>query len=367
MVNLSDRKTGVDCRSLVSEDIGAPKRKGSKSSFWLCPFHRETTPSFSVTAQGFHCFGCGRSGDHFDWLREYRKLSWAEAKNILNGNYVNHIVSDCSQQPVRETIAVPPCVEWQQKVSAVISECQFTLWSEEGTKARKYLASRGFSEQIIRDARLGYLPGDPTQWRKLSGLNIPCGIIIPWFADGELWALKVRRAAGKPKYQQVAGGRISGAIYGIDGAQPGQALLIVEGEFNALAANDIAGDILTAVSIGGASSRINRRWFSTLAGCSPLLTVFDDDEAGNAGADRLDLGRARRVHVPGAKDINELLIQDAVALRAWLEDELRAARRPPPDFAPAENLPPLDAPLVEELPKGDLKQLEMIPVRMKYF
>jgi DNA primase len=28
----------------------------------LCPFHKEDTPSLTIYANGFHCFGCGKSG-----------------------------------------------------------------------------------------------------------------------------------------------------------------------------------------------------------------------------------------------------------------------------------------------------------------
>jgi hypothetical protein len=38
-------------------------------------------------------------------------------------------------------------------------------------------------------------------------LTVPCGITIPWYADGALWGIKVRRAAGEIRYQQVSGGK----------------------------------------------------------------------------------------------------------------------------------------------------------------
>lgn len=60
------------------------QRKGT-SYMGLCPFHNEKTPSFSVHPgrQTYHCFGCGASGDVFNFLMEYEKLSFQEAVRIL--------------------------------------------------------------------------------------------------------------------------------------------------------------------------------------------------------------------------------------------------------------------------------------------
>jgi hypothetical protein len=30
-------------------------------------------------------------------------------------------------------------------------------------------------------------------------LKVPCGITIPWFAEGAIWGIKVRRAAGQQR------------------------------------------------------------------------------------------------------------------------------------------------------------------------
>jgi DNA primase len=49
------------------------KRCGAR--WWgLCPFHRETDPSFYVwtgrRGEGrYHCLGCGADGDDADWMR----------------------------------------------------------------------------------------------------------------------------------------------------------------------------------------------------------------------------------------------------------------------------------------------------------
>lgn len=57
------------------------QRRGNKS-VGLCPFpdHREKTGSFMVFSDGkFKCFGCGRSGDAIDFVRQLFGLSFRDA------------------------------------------------------------------------------------------------------------------------------------------------------------------------------------------------------------------------------------------------------------------------------------------------
>ncbi len=111
------------------------------------------------------------------------------------------------------------------------------MWTPEGQRAWGYLIwERGLSENPIRLAQLGYLPGAPTVWREIEGLNVPCGILIPWVVEDEVWGIKVRRAAGEQRYQQVSGGSIRGCLYMADRILPRTPLIITEGEFDALIA-----------------------------------------------------------------------------------------------------------------------------------
>ena len=60
------------------------KRSG-RNFFGLCPFHKEKSPSFSVSAdrQYFHCFGCHKGGDVFTFISEVERVSFKEALEIL--------------------------------------------------------------------------------------------------------------------------------------------------------------------------------------------------------------------------------------------------------------------------------------------
>lgn len=45
----------------------------------LCPIHQEKTPSFIVSGQRWHCFGCSEGGDVFDLERKINKCDFATA------------------------------------------------------------------------------------------------------------------------------------------------------------------------------------------------------------------------------------------------------------------------------------------------
>lgn len=60
------------------------KRKGN-NFFGLCPFHREKTPSFSVSAdrQIYHCFGCGEGGNVIRFIMKLENIAFKEALELL--------------------------------------------------------------------------------------------------------------------------------------------------------------------------------------------------------------------------------------------------------------------------------------------
>ena len=60
------------------------KRSG-RNFFGLCPFHKEKSPSFSVSAdkQIFHCFGCGVGGNVIHFVSKIENLSFKETLEML--------------------------------------------------------------------------------------------------------------------------------------------------------------------------------------------------------------------------------------------------------------------------------------------
>jgi DNA primase len=88
--------------------------------------------------------------------------------------------------------------------------------------------------------------------------------------------------------------------------------LIVEGEFNALAAlQHCARDgLIWPVSVGSAGGSIGGRWLARLASASQIIALFDDDQAGQGGRERMKkmFWNVRFVQVPTPhKDMNDFV------------------------------------------------------------
>ena len=61
------------------------RKAGAQNYSGLCPFHGEKTPSFSVhaTRQFYYCFGCGESGDVFNFVQKIENITFPEAVRMV--------------------------------------------------------------------------------------------------------------------------------------------------------------------------------------------------------------------------------------------------------------------------------------------
>jgi len=322
-------KDQVDCRNVIERDLGRPKYRSRTYSTYKCPLHNEEKGySLVVYDNHWHCFGkCSCSGDVIAWLQTYHGLSFPEAcKRLAIGELPQledvHRPSPPKTQPISE----PPNATWQQAARKVSHIAMDTLWGKAGRRAWAYLTEqRGLSERTIIDAGLGYIPGEYWQWKTIEGLKVPCGITIPWMTYGNaIWGIKVRRAAGQQRYHQVAGGNIKGGLYLGDGIKPGMPIMITEGEFDALIAQQAGEGRLSAVAIGSAANkRINPRWFAKFMTAPQILIRMDADEAGRGAAEQIaSLSRATQcVQVPQGKDVNDFYLEAGHQVtRHWITD-----------------------------------------------
>ncbi len=327
MINVERIKDMIDCRDVVEHDLGQAKSRRGKYSTYKCPFHNETK-GFSLVVYEDHwqCFGkCGRGGDAITWLRLYHNLSFTDAcEKLVTGDLPRLDQPRPRVEPQRESASEPPNAEWQRAADKIAHEAMDTLWGRAGKRAWEYLErQRGLTEDTIIQAGLGYIPGDYREWREIEGLKVPCGITIPWHANGAIWGIKVRRAAGEQRYHQVGGGNIKGCLYLADEIKPGLPIFLTEGEFDALVARQVARDLLCATSIGSsANRRINMRWYGHFLASPRVLARMDDDGAGEGAAAEIEAlsGAVKRAQVPQGKDVNDyFLLAGHHAVYAWLK------------------------------------------------
>ena len=78
-----DIRSANDIVDVISQYVTL-KRSG-RNFFGLCPFHKEKSPSFSVSPdrQYYHCFGCHKGGDVFNFVSEIERVSFKEALEFL--------------------------------------------------------------------------------------------------------------------------------------------------------------------------------------------------------------------------------------------------------------------------------------------
>jgi DNA primase len=153
-------------RLSISSVVGAYvslKHKGRGEYTGLCPFHKEKTPSFSVSDnKGFyHCFGCGAHGDIIGFLIDYRGLPYPEAVKELALQAGMELPKQDSYDAAREKK-----IEDSYEVLEMATKWfENNLNSSAGMEARLYLKDRGLSDETIKKFRLGFAPNE---WESLK-------------------------------------------------------------------------------------------------------------------------------------------------------------------------------------------------------
>jgi len=160
---IDDLKRQADIVRVI-QDYVQLKKKGAN---WMacCPFHKEKTPSFSVspTKEIFYCFGCHKGGSVFNFVMEIERVAFPEAIRIVAdkiGMPLPTMIEDsrfeARRQESDEVIQLNSwAMEWWQQ----------QLESKEARIARDYLVQRELSEETQKAFRLGYAPDS---WDALS-------------------------------------------------------------------------------------------------------------------------------------------------------------------------------------------------------
>jgi DNA primase len=135
------------------------KKAGAQNFSGLCPFHSEKTPSFSVhaTRQFYHCFGCGESGDIFNFIQKVENVTFPEAVRLIAQKLGVPMPSLSFSSPAeaRDAHARMALLDVHVRATNFFQDC---LRRPEGANARAYLKQRGLDDETIARFRVGYAP-----------------------------------------------------------------------------------------------------------------------------------------------------------------------------------------------------------------
>ncbi len=319
----------VDLAEVARRLMGDPTGRNGRSSegrrlWWCCPFHDDRNPSFCVEVgkSRWRCFGCGAHGDAIELARKLRHLTFPQALAFVGGgaeapgrsdrwrsSAVTKSVRVLKTLEVSQPFTTPDDEDRRKEVESLVRRAEARLWSREGKAALDYLWGRGLDEATIRVARIGWMTGLPgSRFR---------GIVIPWFSETGLELVKIRQPEGiEPRYGEVY--RRRPKLYPpapLASLPDSGALVVVEGEFDALLLGQALMSLATVITTGSASSRPDGEILHNLAFAHRVFLATDADAAGEACAKHWP-ARAIRVRPPAGKDWTEAH-QAGIDLRRW--------------------------------------------------
>jgi len=299
----------VDIVELVGRRV--PLKRAGKEFQARCPFHDESTPSFTVSPskQFYHCFGCGAHGSAIGFLMEYDRMEFVEA--------IQELAHLAGMEVPREAAAGPgedlgPLFQTLEQVARYYAE-QLRR-HREGARAVDYLKGRGLSGEIAAEYGIGYAPpgwdglagslgktGAQLERLRTSGMLIDGERGVPYdrFRDRIVFPIRDRRGRvigfggrvlsdAKPKYLNSPETPLfhkGRELYGLYEARSAlreiPRLLVVEGYMDVLALAQYG--IRYAVATLGTATTAEHldRLFRTTA---QVVFCFDGDRAGRDAA-----------------------------------------------------------------------------------
>lgn len=171
----------------------------------LCPFHQDTTPSFSVSPSKniCKCFSCGAGGNPVKFYSEYYKISFEEAAEQLARKY---------NIPLRAYKTNDRKEKENDKYYRIMNEAhrffQDKIFENEGRAALEYLSGRGVNPRFIRENELGYAPNE---WNDLYDY-----LVVKGFDKEDIISLGLAKEGDKGMYDAFRN-RIMFPIYSPQG------------------------------------------------------------------------------------------------------------------------------------------------------
>lgn len=157
---INEIKQAVNIVDIIGESVALTK--AGRNYLGLCPFHGEKTPSFNVVEdkQFYHCFGCGKSGDVFKFIEDYRGISFVDSVQVVaeKAGFQLDIQPSFSPQEKKEH---PHQVLYDIHSEATKFYHALLMTTKMGEPARAYLHQRGLTDEVMKTFQIGLAPSEP--------------------------------------------------------------------------------------------------------------------------------------------------------------------------------------------------------------
>ena len=156
---IEDIKSSTNIVDVIGEVVSL--NRAGRNYLGLCPFHKEKTPSFNVIEdrQFYHCFGCGKSGDVFKFLEEYRQISFQESVKVLADRLGIAVTIDAPRQAQQQHS--PNQAFYDLHEDALKFYHAVLMTTKIGEAARAYLYERGMTDDLLKAFQIGLSPDEP--------------------------------------------------------------------------------------------------------------------------------------------------------------------------------------------------------------
>ncbi|KMM84558.1 DNA primase [Pseudomonas taetrolens] len=404
---IDDLLNRTDIVDVVSSRV--QMKKAGKNYTACCPFHKEKTPSFSVSPdkQFYYCFGCGAGGNALGFIMDHDNLDFPQAVEELAKAAGMEIPREESGRPHKPR--QPTDSPLYPLLTAAADFYRQALKSHPARKAAvDYLKGRGLTGEIARDFGLGFAPpgwdnlfkhlsNDTLQQKAMidAGLlveNAETGKRYDRFRDRVMFPIRDSRGRiiafggrvlgdDKPKYLNSPETPVfhkGQELYGLFEARKFNRsldeIIVVEGYMDviALAQQGLRNAVAT---LGTATSEEHmKRLFRVVPS---VLFCFDGDQAGRNAAWRAleatlpclqDGRRARFLFLPEGEDPDTLVRSEGTdAFKARINQHAQpladyffqqlTEEADPRSLEGKAHMATLAAPLIDKVPGANLRTL----------
>src|SRR6266487_4970482 len=346
LVSLIEQRSAVRLKRVASTGNG--EYAGN------CPFCGKGVDRLRVWPHGerprYWCRQCGAKGDPITFLRETEGLSFADACQELGiePDFANSYKGTSSPLGINPS----PCFAWQDAAEDFIYAAMKVLHGSSipAVVYREYLLARGITIETMLNKKIGYVPLKNERWIETSftrwGLTedmltaeqwkkgcvrVPDGLLFPHFGpDGHPWKLAMYRPLAQ-QLPNMTRGIIAGSkecLLNEDKITQEKPVMMTESFLDAISIEQVAGDLVTAVSTDGTQGCRSLRLQAAIQYAPYVLQSFDNDGAGDEGASwwQATIQNCVRLAPVWCKDANEMLVGQ-IDIKTWIQDGINNALR----------------------------------------